>query len=81
MILKGKDHLVRSQRPEHRYRHVPAAASPVTHTLGAHGASVGSADVLLGFGEPHEDLRSNSSDLREDNNHETPTGSVRSIRH
>lgn len=44
---------------------VPAPTSPVTHALGAHGASVGSADMLLGFGEPHEHLRSNSSDLQE----------------
>lgn len=36
---------------------------PVTHTLGAHGASIGPADVLLGLGEPHQNLRSNSPDL------------------
>lgn len=65
LILKGKEHLFRTQHPKRRYRHTLAAASPVTHTLGAHGASVSSADMLLGFGEPHEDLRSNSSDLQE----------------
>lgn len=65
LILKGKNHLVRTQHPQHRYWRTWAAASPVTHTLGAHGASVSSADVLLGLGEPHEDLRSNSSDLQE----------------
>lgn len=37
---------------------------PVTHALGAHGASVGPADVLLGLGEPHQNLRSNGPDLR-----------------
>lgn len=36
---------------------------PVTHALSAHGASVGPADVLLGLGEPHQDLRSNSPNL------------------
>lgn len=65
LILEGKEHLVKRDLPQHHYHRVWAAASPVTHTLGAHGASVGSADVLLGFGEPHEDLRSDSSDLRE----------------
>lgn len=38
---------------------------PVAHTLGAHGASVGPADVLLGLGKPHQNLRSNSPDLQD----------------
>lgn len=39
--------------------------SPVTYTLGAHGASVGPADVLLGLGEPHQNLRSYSPNLQD----------------
>lgn len=50
---------------------------PVTHTLGAHGASVGPADVLLGLGEPHQNLRSNSPNLqdKEYDNHENRAAS------
>lgn len=44
--------------------HERKLVSPVTHTLGAHGATVGPADVLLGLGEPHQNLRSNSPDLQ-----------------
>lgn len=39
--------------------------SPVTHTLGAHGASVSPAHVLLGLGEPHQNLRSDRPDLQD----------------
>lgn len=37
--------------------------SPVTDTLSTHRASIGPADVLLGLGEPHQNLRSNSTNL------------------
>lgn len=37
--------------------------SPVTDTLRTHRASIGPADVLLGLGEPHQNLRSNSTNL------------------
>lgn len=70
LILEDKEQkmlqtTVRSTATVCRTETVPAPTSPVTHALGAHGASVGSADMLLGFGEPHEHLRSNSSDLQE----------------
>lgn len=45
------------------WRRVETIISPVTHTLSTHGASIGSANVLLGLGEPHQNLRSNSTNL------------------
>lgn len=36
---------------------------PVTHTFGAHGTTIGSAHMLLGLGEPHQNLRSHCTDL------------------
>lgn len=38
---------------------------PVAHALGAHRATVGPADVLLGLGEPPQNLRSNSPNLQD----------------
>lgn len=44
-------------------RQIEILVSPVTDTLSTHRASIGPADVLLGLGEPHQNLRSNSTNL------------------
>lgn len=44
-------------------RQLETLVSPVTDRLSTHRASIGPADVLLGLGEPLQNLRSNSTNL------------------